>query len=351
MRNIAVAKQDNSHGWTQVTDSGITADGASPACQTVASTITTLMDIVINALGTTASPGTLAAFEAAYTNTIPSTALNTIPATNSCVNITSAITNFFAIITDTLQDPTGATPGTYPWATSNITRVEPPYAFQDAETLKSIKMSYKDKSSGGFFVFGDSVKGITSGASAEIIGSNAGNKWIYTKNPTGTFSAGEYITNSLLVNTNVTVDNLDYAVGAGSLEFNGSAYLSHPSTAKVAFGDGAVAAGDFTIELWIKPTAVNTTQMLLDFRTATASTTEGYLILVNNTVRWNTANTDRITSSASLQANVWTHIAITRNSGLTRLFVGGTKEGVDYNDATNYGNMPVKIGALSLIHI
>mgnify|MGYP003326015922 CR=1 FL=1 len=78
---------------------------------------------------------------------------------------------------------------------------------------------------------------------------------------------------------------------------------------------------------------------------AAGSTTEAYLIIVNNTVRWNTGNVDRITSSASLQANTWTHIAVTRNSGLTRLFVGGSKEGVDYTDATNYGNMPVKIGA------
>ena len=152
------------------------------------------------------------------------------PSTTACVNVTSAITNYFAIITDSLQDPTGATPGTYPWSISNVTRVAPPYSFNDSETLKSIKHAYKDKSSGGFFVFGETVKGITSGNTAEIIGSNAGNKWIYTKNPTGAFTAGEFISNTKLVNTNVAVDNLDYAVGTGSLEFNGSAYLTYPST-------------------------------------------------------------------------------------------------------------------------
>ena len=345
MRNTAVAKQDTSHGWTQFTDATLTASLESPLCATVEATITTLMNLLINALGTTASPGTRAAFLAGQTRTEPSTALLSVPDANACVNQTSAITNYFRIITDTLQDPTGADKVTYPWSTSNLQRVAPPYSFVDTENLKSIKHAYKDKSSGGFFVFGETVKGITSGNTAEIIGSNAGNKWIYTKNPTGAFTAGEYITNSLLTNTNVVVDNLDYAVGTGSLEFNGSAYLTYPATENVAFGDGAGAAGDFTIELWVKVTAVNTNQVLIDFRTAAGSTTEAYLIIVNNTVRWNTGNVDRITSSASLQANTWTHIAVTRNSGLTRLFVGGSKEGVDYTDATNYGNMPVKIGA------
>ena len=345
MRNTSVAKQDTSHGWTQITDATLTVSTESPLCATVEASITTLMGLLINALGTTASPGTREAFLAGQTRTEPSTPLLSVPDPNACVNQTSAITNFFRIITDTLQDPTGADKVTYPWSTSNLQRVAPPYSFTDSETLKSIKHAYKDKSSGGFFVFGETVRGITSGNTAEIIGSNAGNKWIYTKNPTGAFTAGEFISNTKLVNTNVAVDNLDYAVGTGSLEFNGSAYLTYPSTDKVAFGDGAIADGNFTIEVWVKPTAVNTNQVILDFRTAAGSTSEGYLIIVNDTVRWNTGNVDRITSSGGLQANTWTHIAVTRNSGLTRLFVGGQKEGVDYTDTTNYGNMPVKIGA------
>ena len=203
----------------------------------------------------------------------------------------------------------------------------------------------RDKSSGGFFVFGETVKGITSGVTAEIIGSNAGNKWIYTKDPSGTFSAGEYITNSLLVNTSVTVDNLDYAVGAGSLEFGGTSYLTYPATEKLAFGNGGIPDGNFTIELWVKPTAVNANQMLLDFRTATSATDASYLMIVNNTVRWNVGNVDRITSPANLTANTWHHIAVVRNSGVTSLFVGGTKVTTTYTDNTNYGNQPVKIGA------
>ena len=115
MRNNGIVKQ-GSHGWVQVTDNTITADTTSPVCIAVASSITTLMGIATGALGTTASPGTLANFEATCTRTIPATALDGYA--NGCVNQVSAITNFMKIITDTLQDPTAANPATYQWASS-----------------------------------------------------------------------------------------------------------------------------------------------------------------------------------------------------------------------------------------
>ncbi|BCU96859.1 MAG: hypothetical protein CM15mV13_3220 [uncultured marine virus] len=83
--------------------------------------------------------------------------------------------------------------------------------------------------------------------------------------------------------------------------------------------------------------------MLLDFRSSTSDTGAFYLLLNNNQIRWNVGNTDRITSTGVV-ANTWTHIAVTRSTGVTRLFVGGTLAG-SYTDNTNYGNLPIKIGA------
>ena len=127
-RNNAVAKVDTSHGWVQFIDSSITNDPGN--CAAVQSTITTLMDILINALGTTASPGTREAFQAAVTQTAPQAdysqgRLSYPVGDNACVNQTSAVTNFFRIITDTLQDPTGADKTTYQWSIFNLQRVEP----------------------------------------------------------------------------------------------------------------------------------------------------------------------------------------------------------------------------------
>ena len=90
------------------------------------------------------------------------------------MNQASAITSYINIITDTLQDPSFADPATYQWSIGNVSRVEPPYAFQE-ETIRCTKHAYKGKSSGGFFVLEDVVKGVTSGASFYVIGSNAGN--------------------------------------------------------------------------------------------------------------------------------------------------------------------------------
>ena len=343
MRNIAVTKA-GSHDWNQVTIS-ITADPASPTCQAVAASITTLMDILINALGTTASPGTREAFQAAVTSTAPqadySQGRTTIPNENACVAQTSAVANFFKIITDTLSDPTGADPATYQWSISNVPRIAPAYTFEAGETIRSIKHSYKDKSSGGFFNFGQVLKGVSSGAVAEIIGTNAGSKWVYTKGVTGAFNPAEYITNSTITYNNVTTDKLNPGTGTGSLEFSGtSSRLRHDSNAAFAFG-----TGDYTVELWIYPTTVSGTQRIIDFRTASSSNA-GSIFLQGTSIKFGIGVNDHITGSAAVPtANQWYHVAISRASNVTKMFVNGQPVGSDYTDASDYPNSPITVGA------
>ena len=140
------------------------------------------------------------------------------------------------IITDTLEDPTGGDPATYQWSITNVPRVLPPYAFVDGETLRCAKHAYQDKSSGGQFGFGDTIKAITSGATYDVIGSNAGNKWIFSKQISGVLQAGELITNSKLTYANVSQDKLTFKTDTGSLRFTGSgSYTSFPSSNAVLF--------------------------------------------------------------------------------------------------------------------
>ena len=337
MKNVAVAKADTSHGWVQVTDNSITADTGSPVCNGVASTIGTLCDIIIAGLGTTASPGTVATFEAAYTNTVPST--NKTGYTNGCMNQASAITSYINIITDTLQDPSFADPATYQWSIGNVSRVEPPYAFQE-ETIRCTKHAYKGKSSGGFFVFEDVVKGVTSGASFYVIGSNAGNKWIYSKDVTGTFQADEYITNSKITNSNVTADSLIFRTGTGSLAFSGSATnLLYPSSDKVAFG-----TDDYTIEGWFRPTTISGTQTLIDLRGST-SDTKLQVLLSGTNIKLAIAGTDQISSAQIGAADTWYHFALSRSTGVTKLFVAGVQVGANYTDTNNYTDSTIRIGS------
>ena len=344
MRNNTWTKA-GSHNWDQVKDLTITADSANPTCQAVASAITTLMNILITNLGSTASPGTVTAFEAAVTETAPSAALAGY--TNSCVNQANAITSYMRIITDTLEDPTGATPATYQWSITNVPRVLPPYAFLDGETLRCAKHAYQDKSSGGFFVFGDTVKAITSGATYDVIGSNAGNKWIFSKQISGVLQKGEYITNSKLTYQNVTQDKLTFKTDTGSLKFSGtSSYVTFPSSNAVLFGDGSDAAnGDYTMELWIRPASVTGTQRLIDLRESSSDTKLG-ILMSGQSLRLSIGASDVITvSSAITTINNWYHIAVSRSTSVTKLFVNGQQMGT-YTDTNNYNaNSKITIGA------
>ena len=344
MRNNTWTKA-GSHNWDQVKDLTITADSANPTCQAVASAITTLMNILITNLGSTASPGTVTAFEAAVTETAPSAALAGY--TNSCVNQANAITSYMRIITDTLEDPTGGTPATYQWSITNVPRVLPPYAFVDGETLRCAKHAYQDKSSGGFFVFGDTVKAITSGATYDVIGSNAGNKWIFSKQISGVLQKGEYITNSKLTYQNVTQDKLTFKTDSGSLKFSGtSSYATFPSSDAVLFGDGADAAtGDYTMELWIRPASVTGTQRLIDLRESSSDAKLG-ILMSGQSLRLSIGASDVITvSSAITTINNWYHIAVSRSTSVTKLFVNGQQMGT-YTDTNNYNaNSKITIGA------
>tara|TARA_B100000614_G_scaffold21360_2_gene17033 strand:+ start:8762 stop:28573 length:19812 start_codon:yes stop_codon:yes gene_type:complete len=344
MRNNTWTKA-GSHNWNQVKDLTITADPANPTCQAVASAITTLMNILITNLGTTASPGTLAAFEAAVTETAPSAALEGY--TNSCVNQANAITSFMRIITDTLEDPTGGDPATYQWSITNVPRVLPPYAFVDGETLRCAKHAYQDKSTGGQFGFGDTIKAITSGATYDVIGSNAGNKWIFSKQISGVLQAGELITNSKLTYANVTQDKLTFKTDTGSLKFTGSgSYVTFPSSNAVVFGDGADAAnGDYTMELWIRPASVTGVQRLIDLRESSSDAKLG-ILMSGQSLRLSIGASDVITAnSAIVSINTWYHIAVSRSTSVTKLYVNGSEVGT-YTDTNNYNaNSKITVGA------
>jgi hypothetical protein len=121
--------------------------------------------------------------------------------------------------------------------------------------------------------------------------------------------------------------------GTGSLYFDGTGdYLkSNAMNANLnAFG-----RGDFTIELWVYFNAVNTQQVVSDFRD-NASDTGGSLYLASNgSIRWYVQGSDRITGGA-ISASTWTHIAVCRSGTSTKLFINGTQSGSTYTDTFDY---------------
>ena len=122
----------------------------------------------------------------------------------------------------------------------------------------------------------------------------------------------------------------------GSGYFDGNLdYLTAPSNAAFGFG-----TGDFTIEAWVYLAGSGTVNgyMICDLRNG-VSTEVRPSILVNSagTLFYYTYAANRITGS-TLPVAQWSHVAVSRVSGNTRMFLNGVQTGSTYADTTDYGS-------------
>jgi hypothetical protein len=129
------------------------------------------------------------------------------------------------------------------------------------------------------------------------------------------------------------------ATGGTSVYFDGTTdYAVSPSSD--AFGYGT---GDFTIEFWLSLGAA-ALQTVVSNLSGAAGTSPHIYTASGGSIRYYTAGADRITGSA-LSTGVWYHIAVSRASGSTRLFINGTQSGSTYADSNNYTTpSPLGIG-------
>jgi hypothetical protein len=127
---------------------------------------------------------------------------------------------------------------------------------------------------------------------------------------------------------------LDLRNTAYSVAFNGTSdSLTLNGSAGFAFG-----TGDFTIEGWWYfssfPAAY---QQLFDFRpTSTSGLYPTLSVSSANAIEYLTNGAVRITAASGMSAATWYHIALSRVSGNTRVFIGGVQKGSTYADSTNY---------------
>jgi hypothetical protein len=155
--------------------------------------------------------------------------------------------------------------------------------------------------------------------------------------------------NSMLNNLetvgNAAVSTSVKKYGAASMYFDGSGdRLYEPSNQNFNFG-----TGDFTIELWAYPISQgghgsSNNDCLIDFRPAANGVYGTLYIFSSGTgIYWYVNSANRITGGA-ISNGVWTHIAICRSSGSTKLFLNGTQSGSTYTDANNYLVAPIMVG-------
>ena len=220
-------------------------------------------------------------------------------------------------------------------------------SFRDGETVRVIKIAYKNKSAGLFNRL-DSVRGVTSGATMSLEGVNSGLKWLFASSAgvSGTFQDDEYITNSTITNpgaAQVTQSVLnvksDLANSTKSLKFVANSWLKKAESYDVDFG-----TGDFTLEGWFYPTGIVGQQTLFDFR---RTATEGLMVEMNNdTLRvYSGSGTVVIISNAVFTANTWHHVAVVRTSGVMLAFVDGVQAGGSATNSDDFGWGPCYIGS------
>ena len=162
-----------------------------------------------------------------------------------------------------------------------------------------------------------------------IDGKSAGFETITDRTPTVIYTHGD-----------AKLSTAQKKFGASSLSLDGTGdYLTHAFSENFAF-----STNDFTLEFWVYRNNSAATEGFLDFKTANPQVTPN-IYAVGTTLYYFTDGSTRITGAAALPlANTWYHIAVSRVSGNTRMFVDGVQVGSTYVDANDYIATSLVIG-------
>jgi hypothetical protein len=125
------------------------------------------------------------------------------------------------------------------------------------------------------------------------------------------------------------------ATSSNSYFFSGTADVGSPDSSVFAF-----STGDFTVECWVYINRAIGFNEPGFFQKGTAGNLNLQRDTSGNLKGWDGA--DRLTS-ASMASNTWHHVAFTRSSGTSRIFLNGT-QALSWSSSVNYGNDKFVLG-------
>lgn len=125
------------------------------------------------------------------------------------------------------------------------------------------------------------------------------------------------------------------AISTAQSKFGGASLLVNGGTSR-AFSspssDFGIGTGDFTVEFWVRFSTL-TECILFDFRSASQlNNPVVYRYGVSGTFVYFVNQLNAIVGTTTPSVGVWYHVAVSRQSGVSRLFVNGVQEGGNYAD-------------------
>ena len=121
-----------------------------------------------------------------------------------------------------------------------------------------------------------------------------------------------------------------------------ASYLTVATNAAFTYG-----LSDFTMECWVYLTATGAIQYVIDQRnsgTANAVIPAIY-VSASNVLTYFVSNAAQITGTTALTVGTWYHVAVSRSTLSTKMFLNGVQEGSTYTDANSYAASRVVIGS------
>jgi Concanavalin A-like lectin/glucanases superfamily len=128
----------------------------------------------------------------------------------------------------------------------------------------------------------------------------------------------------------------EVSMNSGSLFFDGSTqYLTGLAT------PAALGTGNFTIEMWVNPTAVSSSSgyCLLDTRPAGSGSTGWVVTIQSGNITIQNNGTQYLTSSGTISAGVWSHIACVRVGTTVTIYINGVASGTATNSTDHTASL------------